>query len=98
LDAARNPRQLHNRLVEPVDVGRIGRCGCVSADGGGKIVEVSQPRAIKHHVRDGDGAAKVSAAVVMDVKTKVDAGADGVGAVDPAQVVDDLRRGDGARR
>src|SRR5439155_15722592 len=61
------------------------------------VVETSQAvGAIEANDGFDDAAAEEAAAIVVDVKAEVDAGAQGVSAVDPGQVVDKLRRGDGA--
>src|SRR5262249_48012482 len=88
-----NPGELHDSLLQTINIGSVRRCRGVAADGTWDIQETALPRTlVKERPRRQDRAAEETAAVVVDVETEVDAGMEGVRPVKPAQVVNELWR------
>ena len=95
LDAAGDSRQFVNCLLETIiDVRRIRACRARGSIARRRnVVESSQAVAtVESNDRLDYAAAEEATAVVVNVKPEVDSGTNGVFAVDPRDVVHQLRR------
>ena len=99
LDATGHSQQLDDRLLEAVDIRRIRLGRRVGPYLGWNVGKAARTIAT---VESNDwldyAAAEETTAVVVNVEPEVDSGAEGVLAVNPRNVIYDLRRGDRALR
>src|SRR6202158_2588352 len=102
LDAARDSRQFINHLLKKVNVRRTcARRTSRTIARRWNTSRIPIPLAvILVEADDGlnNAAAEKAAAVIVDIEAKIESGAKGVLAVDPREVVHDLRRGDRSLR
>src|SRR5260370_37569303 len=94
LDAAGNPDQLIERLIQTIDICRIWLRGRVGSYLGWNVGVSSQAvLPVESNDRLDYVAAEEAPAVIVDVEAEVDSSSYGVRPVDPRQVVHDLRGG-----
>src|SRR6266704_111602 len=99
LDAAGNPDQLIDRLIQTIDICRIWLRGRVGSYLGWNVGVSSQAvLLVESNDRLDYGAAEEAAAVIVNVEPKVDSRSKRVSSVNPRDVVHELRRSDRALR
>src|SRR6266704_337429 len=99
LDAAGNPDQLIDRLIQTIDICRIWLRGRVGSYLGWNVGVSSQAvLPVESNDRLDYVAAEEAAAVVVDVKPEIDSRSKRVSSVNPGDVVHQLRRSDRALR
>src|SRR5712692_5653487 len=99
LDAAGDPGQLIDRLIQTIDICRIWLRGRVGSYLGRNVVESSQAVAtVESNDRLDYVAAEEAPAVIVNVEPEVDSRSKCVSSVNPRDVVHQLRRSDRALR
>ncbi len=99
LDAAGDSSQLVDSLLETIDIRGIRLGRGVGSYLGRNVVESSQAvLPVESNDWLNHATAEEPAAVIVDIEAEIDSGPKGVLAVDPREVVHDLRRGDRALR
>ena len=102
LDGRRRAGQRNDCLLQRINVGRVrrGAGDHVSArvfECGWNVAQTAQPYGTpEQDARGQDLAAKEATTVIVNVEAEVNPGADGVRTMRPAQVVNELGRGDRA--